>query len=346
MRQYRTDYFAEARNAGLQYIRFGPNFLPAHEKDFLFGDLDHFSQINREDLQLLLRILDDAHENGIGIVLTMFALPGQRYGNPQETEMDTRLWKDEKYWKASFDFWKQLAALVKDHPAIVAYNPLNEPVAAYAYGYKYPSRGFRKWLVESAGTAADLNLFNTLMIQAIREVDPETPIMLDGYFWSSPTGMPYMDAQKDPNILYAFHNPGPWNFSSLEANQGRYSYPDAMPRFWTGSLTEKWESEDLERLVNPVETFIEANGIEEYRIIASEFWCNRRINGCAAYLQDLMDLYDRNNWHWGFWCFRPDSGYTGYDYQLGDAPDSGNYIVKTLINHEDPESARNRSFNP
>ena len=34
MEQYRTDYFTEARNAGLQYIRFGPNFLPADEKDF------------------------------------------------------------------------------------------------------------------------------------------------------------------------------------------------------------------------------------------------------------------------------------------------------------------------
>ena len=78
--------------------------------------------INIDDLEILLNILDDAYRNDIAIVLTMFELPGHRYGNPNEVETDTRLWEEEKYWIQSFNFWKELAAAVKDHPAIVAYN--------------------------------------------------------------------------------------------------------------------------------------------------------------------------------------------------------------------------------
>ena len=37
LENYRSEYFSEAKKAGLQYVRFGPNLLPANEKDFLIG---------------------------------------------------------------------------------------------------------------------------------------------------------------------------------------------------------------------------------------------------------------------------------------------------------------------
>lgn len=341
MEQYRPEYFAEVKKVGIQYIRFGPNLLPASEKDFLIGDLDDFKSINKEDLATLVKILDDAYRNDIAIVLAMFELPGHRYGNPNEVETDTRLWEEEKYWLQSFHFWKELARAVKDHPAIVAYNPLNEPVTAYAYGFDEADRKFQRWLDKTEGTSADLNLFNTLMIEAIREVDSETPILLDGYFWTDPKGMPFLNAQEDPNVLYAFHNPAPWIFSSLEGNKGRYSYPDAMPKYWNGPA-ETWTIEDLDELLKPVEQFITDNDIENYRIIASEFWCNRRVSGCAEYFHDLVQIYNRNQWHWSFWAFNIYSTYTGFDYQLGDIPDSGRFVVNADKENIDLERFKNR----
>lgn len=345
LNQYRPNYFSEARKAGIEYIRFGPNLLPANDKDFLIGDLDNFTTINIIDLSLLIKILDDAYENDIGIILTMFALPGHRYGNPNEVETDTRLWEEEKYWIQSFDFWKQLVAEVKDHPAIVAYNPINEPVAAYAYGFEGPGIRFGNWLKRTKGTAADLNLFNQLMVESIREIDLNTPIVLDGYFWTDPKGLPSMEAVDDPNILYAFHNPAPWNFAALEGNKGRYVYPDAMPAGSNGK-TESWTIDDLENLLLPVHQFMEEQQIPAYQIIASEFWCNRRVHGCAEYFRDLIRLYDKNDWHWGFWDFRSDGAWTGLDYQLGDTPESGKYIVGVNYRHKDPETLKERDNNP
>lgn len=345
LNNYRPDYFNEAKNAGIQYLRFGPNLLPADEKDFLIGDLDNFTDINQTDLALLIKILDQAYKNDVRIILTMFELPGHRYGNPNEVDTDCRLWQDEKYWLQAFKFWKQLAASFKDHPAIVAYNPINEPVAAYAYGYEDPSRKFEKWLDRTKGTTADLNLFNKLMVESIREVDLYTPIVLDGYFWTDPRGLPYMEPINDPNILYAFHNPAPWCFSALQGNKGRYSYPNSMPKYWNGPV-ESWTINDLENLLDPVVQFIEENEIQEFQIIASEFWCHRRVNGCKEYFQDLITLYNRNNWHWGFWQFRGDGGYTGFDYELGNIPNSGRYIVRTKRKDVDPESLKQRFDNP
>ncbi len=344
MEQYSPEYFINAKKMGLQYIRFGPNSLPATEKDFLIGDLDNFETMNMDDLEILLKILDDAYRNDIAIVLTMFELPGQRYGNPDEIEMDARLWEEEKYWIHSFNFWKELAAAVKDHPAIVAYNPINEPVSAYAYGFCEPDRKFKRWLNKVEGTAADINLFNTLMIEAIREVDSDTPILLDGYFWTDPKGMPYLKAQDDPNTLYAFHNPAPGKFSFLEHNKGRYSYPNTMPKYW-GS-TGPWTIEDLDRLLLPVKKFITDNDVENFRIIASEFFCHRRIKGCAEYFSDLTTLYNRNQWHWSFWAFNIYGDYTGFDYQLGDIPDSALFIINADKDDIDLEKFKNRVKNP
>ncbi len=345
LHNYRPDYFKEAKAAGIQYLRYGPDLLPSDSKDFLIGDLDNFTHINQKDLATLRSILDDAYNNGIGIVLTMFELPGHRYGNPREVETDCRLWQDEQFWFQSFEFWKQLAEALKDHPAIVAYNPINEPVAAYAYGFEDPGRRFTRWLDNTRGTTADLNLFNKLMVTSIREADKLTPIMLDGYFWADPKGLPYMEAIEDPNILYAFHNPAPWIFSSLEGNKGKYSYPAAMPKYWNGPAVP-WTLNDLETFLDPVVLFMEKNRIQDYQIVASEFWCNRRIHGCAEYFNDLISLYNKNNWHWGFWQFRADGSYTGLDYELGDAPDSGLYIVKSHKKGIDPDKLKSRSPNP
>jgi hypothetical protein len=204
----RKDWFENAKTEGFHFIRFNVTWLKAEEKDFLIGEVDCFRGINRNDLELLFRILDTAHEHNQKIVLTMMELPGCRYVN-EGGDPDYRIWQDEAYQKQAFDFWRELAGTVKDHPAIVAYNPLNEPHPELAYGYEQANRDFKRWLEDTEGTTNDLNLFNRNMVAAIRIADPDTPIILDGYFYADPMGMPYLEVINDPNILYAFHNPVP-----------------------------------------------------------------------------------------------------------------------------------------
>lgn len=63
--RYRPDYFERARDAGIEFLRFGPDLLDADEKDFLIGDLDDFKRLNENDLKVLRRIMDSQKVGGL-----------------------------------------------------------------------------------------------------------------------------------------------------------------------------------------------------------------------------------------------------------------------------------------
>lgn len=63
-------------------------------------------------------------------------------------------------------------------------------------------------------------------------------------------------------------------------------------------------------------------------------------------MRDIITIYDKQNWHWEFWAYRGDGSYTGLDYELGDAPDSGLYIIKSTQDDVDPEKLKQRFDNP
>ena len=263
----KPEWFQAADEMGFQFVRFNASWFKADEYDFLIGNVDHFTEINQNDLSVLLQALDEAYRNNQKVVLTMFELPGCRDSNATK-ENDYRLWQNELFQQQAFDFWRQLAKAVKDHPAIVAYNPLNEPHPERAFGYHSPNADFKQWLKKVKGTNADLNRFNSRMVETIRQVDPDMPILLDGYFYADPSGLPYMKAIDDPNILYAFHNPAPWEFTTYRANNGRYRYPDQMPDYGSGSV---WTKDDLEKLLEPVLQFMNENNISPIRLLLANF---------------------------------------------------------------------------
>jgi aryl-phospho-beta-D-glucosidase BglC (GH1 family) len=312
----RPEWFAAAAEAGIEFVRFHPDELPTTRRDFLIGDADRFGTIDETDMALLLRVLDEANRAHLKVVLTMFSLPGCRWRQRNHGRDDGRIWRDEGYQQQALDFWRQLAGRLKNHPAVVAYNPLNEPHPDREFGFDGPDDpSFGPWFDRMQGTTADLNRFNERMVAAIRQADPSTPIMLDGWFHANPLGFAYNRPVADPRTLYAFHNLGPWMFAAYRINGGRYSYPDRMADR-PGVATTRWTIGRLEQIVQPVAAFAARFGIASNRMIASEFWCDRRVGGAAAYIADELRIYEEHRWHWAFYEFRPDGGFTGLDYEI------------------------------
>jgi len=345
LHKFRPEWFAAAADAGLQFVRFAPDKLPADDRDFLIGNADRFTSLNQADLAVLMKVLDAAHENDLKIVLVMYSLPGARWSQNNGDVDDYRLWQDDAFQEQAFEFWKQLAAVLKDHPAIVGYNPLNEPHPGKQFGYEEANAGFRSWQRTAVGTPADLNRFNRGIVAAIRSVDPETPVILDGYFYADAEGMPYIEMVDDPNTLYAFHNIAPWQYAAFRVNKGRYSYPDSMPPNWD-SPGVRWTVGDLAQRIDSVSSFAAENDLPAERIIASEFWCDRRVAGCREYLADTIDLYNAKGWHWSFYAFRSDGDWGGLDYELGTEPGLGWKYWQAVESGEDGEALKNRHDNP
>jgi hypothetical protein len=309
-------WFQAAGELGLEFVRLSPATWPAENRDFLLGDADDYVGIAPTDFKKLVQVLDIAHRHDVKIVLTMFSLPGARWAQHNDNEFDYRLWTEERFQQQATAFWQELARRLKSHPAIVAYNPLNEPHPARRDGFEGGNtEGFDEWLQKNRGTPADLNRFNRRMVNAIREVDPHTPILLDCWFHAAPEGFDYFEPVKDKRILYSFHFYTPWNYTTYRVNQGRYSYPKAMPVGWAEN-TRSWTSADLRRCVQPVVEWANRFNIGPEAIVAGEFGCDRRVGGAREYLSELVDLFNDHQWHWAFYSFRA-ADWDGMDYELG-----------------------------
>ena len=343
--QYRPEWYVAAGDLGLDYVRLLPDAWPAEDRDFLIGNADNFGEINETDLALLTEALDEAQRNGIEVVLAMLSLPGARWRQLNDDQDDTRLWKDWDFHRQAFEFWRQLAARLKAHPAIVGYNPLNEPHPDKAFGFDAPDRNFAEWFEGIQDTPADLNRFNRDMVDAIRSVDADTPIIFDGWFYASPQAFAHNRPVADDRVLYAFHNPGPWQMTTYRVNQGRYAYPDRVPTSWDGP-TEFWTRDRLAQEVLAVEAFAKTYDIPANRIIASEFWYDRRLEGAAAYLADLIHIYNQRDWHWAFYAFRGSGAWTGLDYEIPPGHRMGWRYWQAVEQGADPEPLKPRGPNP
>jgi hypothetical protein len=342
----RPEWFQAAAAAGLEFLRIHPDALTASGRDFLIADADHYRGISEQDLTLLREILDEAHANDLRVVLTMFSLPGCRWRQHNNGRDDDRLWKDEVFQRQALQFWRDLAAALKDHPAIVAYNPLNEPHPERADSiYSDRDSSFAGWFARIQGTTHDVNRFNRRVVAAIREVDASTPIMLDGWFYASPEAFAYNQPVDDPRTLYAFHNLGPWEFTTYRVNRDRFAYPARMPSRSRAGTTP-WSLDTLRTKVRSVAEFARRHDIAPQRIIASEFWCDRRVAGAAAYLADEIRVFNEAGWHWAFYLYRPEGGFTGLDYEVAPNARFGEQYWRDADAGKDVEALKPRGNSP
>ncbi|MED2665969.1 cellulase family glycosylhydrolase, partial [Bacillus thuringiensis] len=185
----------------MEYVRLAPDkwakdkgFLfedkpDTYGKDFLIGNADNYQGLVKEDLEKLKADLDAAQSQGMKVVLTMLSLPGDRWRQFNNNKNDDRIWEEEKYQEQASQFWKDLALELKDHPAVVGYNIINEPHPETAKNNRYNdfwTEDYEKWYSKVKGTTADLNRLYQKVINSIREVDQETPIILDSGLYATP----------------------------------------------------------------------------------------------------------------------------------------------------------------
>lgn len=309
-------WFAAAAALGVDFVRLVPDKWSGEGVDFLIGDCDHFTALVPADLARLRSALDAAEAHHVKIVLGLLSLPGCRWENFRDHRDDPRLWHDEAFQDQAAACWRQLAAALKDHPAIVGYDLLNEPHPERGDGLKRAGGdAFDRWLAAHRGTTADLNAFYRRMLAAIRAVDPATPILLEGYGYGSVDGLAALAPVDDPAVLYSLHFYEPWQFTTRAVNAGRYRYPDCMSSDWAAP-GRPWTRADLRALLQPVAAWTIRHGIDRRRIVAAEFGCARQVEGAQAYLADVVRTLDEFGWHWAFYAFRED-GWDEMDYELG-----------------------------
>ncbi|OJW71516.1 MAG: glycosyl hydrolase [Candidatus Amoebophilus sp. 36-38] len=295
-----------ARSYHISFIRLAPDKFLSNQRDFLIGNADHYKGLVAEDLLALKQILDMCAEENMPVVLTMLSLPGSRWKQNNHNQDDLRIWKDQSFQKQAAKFWQDLALALRNHPAIVGYNILNEPHLERLYNstetdlYKVNQEEVHQILFE----------FYHTVIRSIREVDQETPIILDSSTYADSKTFKTLKPHVEENILYSFHMYEPYEYTNYKINQGKFSYP--------GQINGKnWDKKELQAYMQDVAHFQKINNIPSNRILVGEFGGHRTSKGLAQYFKDLISIFKENGWHFAFYAFREDV-WDGMDYELGD----------------------------
>lgn len=327
-----TNDIKAAKEYGIEFIRLSPDkFLTSH-RDFLIGNADNYHQLIKEDLKQLKSILDICYKEKMPVVITMLSLPGSRWKqNNNNNKDDLRIWKDKKYQTQSALFWQDLAAKLKDHPAIIGYNILNEP---------HPERIFMSKEVDitkvNQGKVQKIlyDLYSQI-IKHIRISDKDTPIILDSSAYADPQTFSFLIPHKDKKILYSFHMYEPYQYTNRKSNNGKFKYPGVINH-------KEWDKKSLRDYTSSVISFQKNNHIAPNQILVGEFGGHRMSQGLEKYFSDLIDIFNQEGWHFAFYAFREDV-WDGMDYELGNKKVPWSYW-QTIDRGETPIVERNNNY--
>jgi len=336
--------FKAAKAFGIELVRLAPNKWlngrPEGERgDFLIGRPGKFQTINDKDVSLLKQVLDQAHAENLKVVLTMLSLPEARWTQHNSDVEERTIWESFPAQEKAISFWRQLASVLKDHPALVGYNLRNEPSPELVKPrFKdWYTEDYEKWYQSVKGTPRDMNDFYRRTISAIREVDKETPIVLDTGFYAAAWGIKVMEPVADDKVIYSFHMYEPFKYTNFK-NRKKYVYPGVVP---TGEGDAPppvmWDAKQISTYLKPVRDWQAKHNVPSNRVFVGEFGAYRTSPGALNYLSDLVAAFNENKWHWCFYSFREDN-WDGMDYEVGRAKPTAKYwdaIEKGIVPGDD-----------
>jgi arabinogalactan endo-1,4-beta-galactosidase len=210
-------YFDALRAHGADWVRLSYDKWHAHDRDFLLGDADRYDGIAAGDLAILKEVLGRIEKAGLKAVIAPLSLPYARWSQNNGGKFDDRIWQERQHWRDAVRFWRDLAQALRGQPGIAAYNLINEPAPEKMGGlpeHAAPER-MRQWYAGQKGSSRDLPAFYAEVIRAIREVDPDTPIMVDAGWYAAADAFAYWPGPLgDARTLYSFHMYEPYETTS------------------------------------------------------------------------------------------------------------------------------------
>lgn len=242
-------------------------------------DLADYARYIDGELDILERHLAWAKKYGLQIVVDLHAAPGAR-----DERRDLHMFHDATYAEAFLATWRKIATRFRGRPEIFGFDLVNEPqqLAPALPGCDY-------WSLQSRAA------------EAIRAIDPETPVIVESNCYDSPATFDYLKPLALTNIIYQVHMyiPGAFTHQGVSGRTWtRAKYPDAE---------KGWDRAFLRRALRPVRDFQRRHGA---RIYVGEFSAIAWAEGAADYLRDCIDLFEEEGWDWTYHAFREWTGWS------------------------------------
>lgn len=216
------------------------------------------------------RAIRFAKKYGLKIILDLHAAPGaQNHDWHSDSLGKALLWPSLSNQKRTFALWQFLADRYKNETAVAGYDLLNEAVL---------------------GDAQKLNAFYRKLIKAIREVDRNHILFVEGNRWAM--DLDCLEEFDDDNWAYSIHfyHPIEFTFNFIQ----HLNYP-------LRSKAGTFDKSTCKRLMKGYEAFGKRRPV-----FVGEFGVNARqgLYGEERWLTDVLSCFEERGLHWTYWTYK------------------------------------------
>lgn len=294
---YAQSDFDRLANAGANYVNLSIPGLFTERPPYV---LDEGAQTNLDSL------LEMAQRAGLFAVVSFRTGPGRSdftfYRDGAGVWFDPSLliesvWTEQAAQDAWVEMWRYTAQRYRNHRIIVGYDLMVEPNADEVMLNIYNPADFYP---RYAGTLYDWNQFYPRIVNAIREMDIETPILVNPMGWGSVPWLPYLQPMSAERVVYAAHQYGPFIYTHQSPEDDK-PYPGEFDITWDG-VPDRFDRAWLESYLAPLETFRQQTGAP---VAVNEFGVVRWAPGAADFLRAEIDWFEVQGLNHALWVWEP-----------------------------------------
>ena len=261
---------------------------------WLAEKLDHFDSF----------VLPQTAARGMKVVLDLHTPPGGR-----DAANDLRMCHDRECADFFVEIWRRIAARFKGREGIYGYDLVNEPMQT---SEALPGCDF--WTLQKRAA------------EAIREIDPDVPVIVEANSQDSPSAFATLSPLDLANVIYEVHMYVPLRFTHQGVMWKQGKTPDPYPNAEKG-----WSAETLRGALEPVRDFQRRHGAKIY---CGEFSAIAWAPGAGQYLRDCIAIFEEYGWDWTYHAFREWKGWS-VEHEGPDAhhlaPSSDNPRKRALL---------------
>ncbi len=287
----------------------GASFASLSCDDIL--NVDPPYQLNPENVAALDSLVKFCRNSGLYYTISARSGPGRRdvYFESEEGHPKSTIWVNDEEQKLYASMIKFIAVRYGDDPLFVGIAPIVEPNPLFDKFYL--TAPVLKKLLEK--DSINLRIIYNLIIDSVRSVDANLPILVQNVAYSSPEFFSIMTPYADRFIVYEFHSYRPQDFTKYRS-PNELTYPGSYLSIDPYGIYLFDKEFFAERVFKHVRSFQAA---VDAPILLGEFGLLFPQNGGDLFLKDISSLCVEYGWHFAYWEWRREI--EGYNYEkMGD----------------------------
>lgn len=213
---------------------------------------------------------------------------------------DHSMWELAAAQEAWIDMWRHTAERYGSNPVVVGYYLMVEPNASDVIAGLEAGEFFE----QHGGSLLDWTALYPGIVEAIREEDPRTPVIIDSDGWAACTWLSHHPVLPDQRVVYSFHQYLPLAFTigplADHIFGGRYvEYGGSSDLTGEGSY-ELFDERFFESLYAPADDFVSER---EANVAVTELGLVRWVPGGASFMRDQLAELESRGFNHTVWLW-------------------------------------------